>query len=72
VDRTLDRSSDALDCFTHGLAHLIAVYGHERGAALAGQMALELLEGPGFGLARMDHDIELRTVSTGMTAIRIP
>lgn len=46
MDRTLDRSSDALDCFTHGLAHLMAVYGHERAAALAGQMALELLEGP--------------------------
>jgi hypothetical protein len=43
---TTKDSNEALACFAHGLAHLIAVYGYRRGAAIAGMIALDFLESP--------------------------
>lgn len=39
-------SAQAVECFAHGVAHLISELGHEQGLAKAGQALLDLVEGP--------------------------
>jgi hypothetical protein len=39
-------SAKTVECFTHGLAHLIAELGYERGLAVAGRILGDLAETP--------------------------
>lgn len=48
-------SEQTIECFTHGLAHLITEFGYEKGLAVAGGIVLDLVEG-----SRADLPIDRR------------
>jgi hypothetical protein len=66
--QTARSDGPADECFAHGLAHLIAAYGHDQGVAIAGRVLLDLIQAEALEVTAAADLLAFDPVATRPTA----